>query len=87
MFQTRGGWGVNGFLNNGQKTALLEDEGTPYLVMKVILWWKLSSDESFQVMKVILWWKFAIDEIYLVMEVILWWKLSNDESYLVMRVI
>ena len=40
-----------------------------YQVMKVILWWKLSSDESYPVMKVILWWKLSSDESHLVMEV------------------
>ena len=39
-------------------------------MMKVIKWWKLSSDESFQAMKVILWWKLSSDESYQVMKVI-----------------
>ena len=30
-----------------------DDPGESYLVMKVIYWWKLSSDESYLVMKVI----------------------------------
>ena len=38
-------------------------------LMKVILWWKLSSGESYLAMKVILWWKLSIDESYLVMKV------------------
>ena len=54
--------------------------------MKVIKWWKLSSDESYQVMKVIMLWKLSIEESYLVMKVISWWKLLCDESYLVMKV-
>jgi len=66
--------------------------------MKVILWWKLCSDESYLVMKKIEWWKLSSDENYLVkkvilwwrylvMKVILWWKLSCSESYFVMKVI
>ena len=55
-------------------------------LMKVISWWKLSSDESYPVMKVTQWWKLSIDEIHLVVKVILWWKLSSDEIYLVMKV-
>ena len=47
----------------------------------VILWWKLSSDESYLVMKIIFWWKLSSDESYQVMKVINWWKLSSDESY------
>ena len=38
--------------------------------MKVIKWWKLSSDESYQVRKVIRWWKLSSDESYRVMKVI-----------------
>ena len=38
-------------------------------VMKVIYWWKLSSDESYLVMKVIWWWKLSSGESYLVMKV------------------
>ena len=41
-----------------------DDPDESYLVMKVIQWWKLSSDESYLVMKV------TSDEIYLVMKVI-----------------
>ena len=55
-------------------------------VMKVIKWWKLSSDESYQVMNVNKWWKLSSDESYLMMKVILWWKLYSNESYLVMKV-
>ena len=39
-------------------------------VMKVIKWWKLSSDESYQSMKVIKWWKLSSDESYLLKKVI-----------------
>ena len=66
--------------------------------MKLMKWWKLSSDESYLVMKVILWWKLSSDESYpvmkvlsdesyLVMKVTQQWKLPSDESYLVMKVI
>ena len=47
-------------------------------VMKVIKWWKLSSDGSYQVMKVIKWWELSSDESYQVMQVTMWWKLSSD---------
>ena len=56
-------------------------------LMKVIMWWKLSSDESYQVMKVIKWWNLCNDEMYLMMKVIWWRKLSSDESYLMMKVL
>ena len=36
MFKTKGG-GVNGFLNNVQKTADLEDKGTPN-IREVEIW-------------------------------------------------
>ena len=48
--------------------------------MKVIMWWKLSSDEIYQVIKVIKWWKLPSDESYQMMKVIKWWKLSSDED-------
>ena len=55
--------------------------------MKVIKWWKLSSDESYQVMKVIKWGMLSSDESYQVKKIIKWWKLSSDGSYQVMKVI
>ena len=69
-----------------------------YQVMRVIKWWKLSSDEScqwwklssdesYQVVKVIKWWKLSSDESYQEMKVFMWWKLSSDESYQVMKAI
>ena len=47
--------------------------------MKVIMWWKLSSDESYEVMKVIKWWKLSSDENYQVMKIINRWKSSFRE--------
>ena len=41
-----------------------DDEGFPYQAMKVIKWWKLSSNENYQVMKFIKWWKLSSDESY-----------------------
>ena len=52
-----------------------------YQVMKVMKWWKLSSDESYQL------WGLSSDESYQIMKVIKWWKFSSDESYQVMKVI
>ena len=46
--------------------------------MKVINWWKLSSDKSYQDMKVMKWWKLSGDGKQC-------WKLSWDESYLEME--
>ena len=50
-----------------------DDDG--YLVMKVILWWTLSKDESYLVKKV------SDNGGNLVMKVILWWNFSRDESH------
>ena len=46
-----------------------DDPEGSYLVMKVIYWWKLSSDESYLVVKVIQWWKLSSGESYLVLKV------------------
>ena len=46
-----------------------------YQMMKVIKWWKLSSDESYQK-----WWKLSSDENYQAKKIIKWWKLSSVKS-------
>ena len=64
-----------------------DDPDESYLVMKVILWWKLSRGESCLVMKVTQWWKLPSHESYPVMKFTQRWQLPSDESYLLMKAI